>query len=194
MTLVVTASEFDPENPSLHIEKFRRYLLSLAEMRMNPRLKQKEDPADVVQLVMLEAFRDLPKFRGRTEAELKAWLKSILFNRLNEQHRRYSTQKRGLNREVSLEKQLEESSQFLCRQLAADQSTPSAHMMKQEQVEQLADALSKLLDDERTVIVLKHFHHCEISEIATHISRTPNAVIGLLRRGLHKLRETLERS
>ncbi len=115
-----------PDDPSALLEKYRKYLLILAEMQMNPGLKQKEDPADVVQLAMLEAYRDLHMFRGETEAEFKAWLRRILLNCLNELHRRYSTQKRGMNREVSLENQLEQSSALLYQFLAADQSSPAA--------------------------------------------------------------------
>ena len=64
-------------------------------------------------------------------------------------------------------------------------------LMKQERLEQLADALLKLLDDERSAVVLKHFHNWSVAEIAQHLGRTEEAVAGLLRRGLKKLRDHL---
>ena len=64
-------------------------------------------------------------------------------------------------------------------------------LMKQERLEQLADALLKLLEGEREAVVLKHYHNWTVAEIAQHLGRTEEAVAGLLRRGLKKLREHL---
>lgn len=92
---------------------------------------------------------------------------------------------------MALHDQLEQSSALLHRQLVADQTSPSLKLIKQERVEQLADALLKLLDDERSAVVLKHYHNWSVAEIAQHLGRTQEAVTGLLRRGLKKLREHL---
>ena len=50
-------------------ERFRSYLLLLARVRLDPRLRPKFDASDVVQQTLLEAHRDLAQFRGRTVAE-----------------------------------------------------------------------------------------------------------------------------
>jgi len=105
--------------------------------------------------------------------------------------RRYATHKRAAGREISLQDQLEKSSALFHHQLVADQTSPSMKLIKQERSEQLAGALLKLLDDERSAVVLKHFHEWSVAEIAQHLGRTPEAVAGLLRRGLKKLREHL---
>lgn len=171
------------------LEQFRSYLKLLADLHLNPRLRVKEDSSDIVQQAMLEAYRDFHDFRGRTDAELRSWLKTILTNNLISLTRRYAAQKKNIVLEVSLEEQFEQSSQRLQQQLAADQSSPSMKLLRQERSEQLADALLQLLDDERTAVVLKHFHDWPVVEIAKHLARTNNAVAGLLRRGLKKLRE-----
>ena len=64
-------------------------------------------------------------------------------------------------------------------------------MMSRERSEQLAEALLKLRDEERTAVVFKHIHNLPVAEIAEHLGRTSEAVAGLLRRGLKKLRESL---
>ena len=179
----------DKELPDLN--QYRNYLKLLVDMQLNPRLKIKEDDSDIVQQTMLEAHRDFAGFRGKTNDELKAWLKVILTNNLHSVARHYGRDKRDPRREVSLQDQLDQSSAMLHRQLVAEQSSPSAKMMKQERSEQLADALLKLLDDERSAVVLKHFHSWSVAEIAQHLGRTQEAVAGLLRRGLKKLRDHL---
>lgn len=176
----MTASTENHAEPVL--EQYRSYLKLLAELQLNPRLRGKADASDIVQQTMLEAHRDLAGFRGKTDAELRAWLKMILTNNLTNVARHYVTQKRSAGREVSLEEDFEQSSAQLHRQLIADQTSPSMKLMKQERSEQLAAALLKLLEDERTAVVLKHFHNWSVAEIAQSLGRTPEAVAGLSRR------------
>ncbi len=179
------------ENILPDLERYRSYLRLLAELQLNPRLRVKEGASDIVQQTMMDAHRDFAGFRGKTDSELRAWLKMILTNNLRTVARRYATHKRAAGREVTLQYRVENSSVNLHRQLVADQTSPSMKVMKQERAEQLAAALLKLLDDERTAVVLKHYHNWSVEEIAQHLDRTQNAVAGLLRRGLKKLRENL---
>ncbi len=179
------------ENEVPDLEQFRSYLRLLAELQLNPRLRVKEGVSDIVQQTMLDAHRDFGDFRGKSDLELRAWLKMILTHNLQTVARRYGTQKRAAGREVTLHDKLEKSSALLHHHLVADQTSPSMKLMKQERTEQLADALLNLLEDERTAVVLKHFHNWSVAEIAQQLGRTQDAVAGLLRRGLKKLREQL---
>ena len=179
------------DNAAPDLDQYRSYLKLLADLQLNPRLKVKEDASDIVQQTMLEAHRDFPGFRGKTEAELRAWLKMILTHNLLTVAKHYGRDKRAVGLEVSLQDQREQSSALLHRQLVAEQTSPSMKLMKQERSEQLAEALLNLLDDERSAVVLKHFHNWSVAEIAQHLGRTEEAVSGLLRRGLKKLGEYL---
>ncbi|MBV8230235.1 MAG: sigma-70 family RNA polymerase sigma factor, partial [Planctomycetaceae bacterium] len=42
-------------------------------------------------------------------------------------------------------------------------------------------------------IVLKHCHGMSVAEISRHMNRTPDAVGGLLRHGMRRLRELMPR-
>ena len=194
--------------PPPDLEQFRSYLRLLADVQLDRRLRAKEDASDVVQLTLLEAHRDLADFRGSTEAELLAWMKTIMARKVLNLARHYNAQKCNVRRELSLSQQLDASSARLDRFLAAEQSSPSQRAVQSEQAQQLAAGLDSLLDDERTgdrrvlgvvfnddertAIVLKHIHGYSIAQIAEHLGRTKEAVGGLLRRGLKKLRERLD--
>jgi RNA polymerase sigma-70 factor (ECF subfamily) len=178
--------------PPPDLEQFRSYLRLLADVQLDRRLRAKEDASDVVQLTLLEAHRDLADFRGSTEAELLAWIKTIMARKVLNLARHYNAQKCNVRRELSLSQQLDASSARLDRFLAAEQSSPSQRAVQSEQAQQLAAGLDSLLDDERTAIVLKHIHDYSIAQIAEHLGRTKEAVGGLLRRGLKKLRERLD--
>ncbi|XZE54189.1 sigma-70 family RNA polymerase sigma factor [Planctomycetaceae bacterium SH139] len=177
--------------PKPELEHYRSYLRLLADLQLNPRLRAKEDISDVVQRTMLQAHQALNDFRGNTDAELRGWLKVILTNNLTNLAKYHSAKKRDIRREISIDQQLQESAARLTEQLPAEISSPSENLILQERAEQLADALAGLLQDECTAIVLKHVHDWKVAEIAKHLGRSPEAIAGLLRRGLKKLRESM---
>jgi RNA polymerase sigma-70 factor, ECF subfamily len=96
-----------------------------------------------------------------------------------------ATTRRG---EVSLD----ESSRKLEGVLAADHSSPSERVLRHEQMERLATALGQLLEDERTAVELKFLHSCSVQFISQHMGRSGDAVGGLLKRGMRKLRLLLQ--
>ena len=91
------------------LEKVRPYLRLLAQAHLGDQLKKKVDASDLVQQTLLEAYQDREKFRGSSEAQLVAWLKRILQNRLIDMARHRKVQKRDQNREIDLAQQIEDS-------------------------------------------------------------------------------------
>ncbi|PAY19473.1 hypothetical protein CKO51_11475 [Rhodopirellula sp. SM50] len=174
-----------------NLEQYRRYLRVLADMQLNPRFRSKEDVSDVVQTTLLRAYQDLDGFRGSSEVELRAWLKTILTHTLINLVNKYQAQKRDIRLERSIDQQLHESALRIIGELPAKQTSPSQHLIRQERAEQLAEAMGSLLEAECTAVMLKHVHGWKVSDIAVHLGRSPEAVAGLLRRGLKKLRNKL---
>src|SRR5262245_44776212 len=130
------------------LEPYRDYLLLLAGLQLDPRLRGKLDPADVVQETLAHAHEKRDQFRGETEAELAAWLRKILVNELAAAVRRFlRAEKRDLAREWSLHSLIEESSARLEALLAGKQSSPSERAVRNEDLLLLAAALAKLPED-----------------------------------------------
>jgi RNA polymerase sigma-70 factor (ECF subfamily) len=184
----VTASD---KPDTTRIDAFREYLHLMARLQLDPRLQAKLDASDVVQQTLLQAHEHREQFRGRTEAELAGWLRTILANTLTAAVRRLSTEARDLNRERPLHDSLAESSARLEGWLAAEQSSPSEQVIRGEELLRLAAALAQLPAEQRQVIELHHLRGWPVAEVAAALGRSKPAVMGLLFRGLKKLRELL---
>jgi RNA polymerase sigma-70 factor, ECF subfamily len=176
------------------LRRFEAWLKLLARLEIDTQYRGKFDESDVVQQVLLEAVRDLPKFRGLTEAEFTAWLRRILAHVLAHEFRRYrGTQKRDIRQEVSLDQTLQRSSERLGQMLAASISSPSQQAVRGEQELLLADVLDRLPADYREVIILRNLEDLSHEEVARRMGRNVGAVRMLWVRALARLREEVQR-
>jgi RNA polymerase sigma-70 factor, ECF subfamily len=158
---------------TVDLERFRAYLILLAR---------------------LETHQGLINYPGRpkTEAEITAWLRSILSHNLADVLRKLTTRKRDVRREWSLEQALNQSTSRLEQWLTVDQSSPSQRVMRQEEILRMAATLATLPEGQRRAIELHHLQGWPLAEIAAELSTTKAAVAGLLHRGLKNLRMQLD--
>jgi RNA polymerase sigma-70 factor (ECF subfamily) len=179
--------------PAAVLERHRSWLALLARLQVDGRFRGKFDPSDLVQQTLLEAVRAWPQFRGRTEAELAAWLRRILARVLAHEARHYlDAQRRDLCREVSLEQALAESSCRLGDAVQATGTSPSQNAMRHERALRLADALGRLPDDYRDVILMRNIEGLSHDDIARRMERSVGSVRMLWARALARLRQELE--
>jgi RNA polymerase sigma-70 factor (ECF subfamily) len=186
-------SDPGPPDPD-RLDRFRSYLLVLARAGMDPRLRPKVDPSDVVQQTMVEAHAALARFAGTTSAELAGWLRQILARNLANLARDYTRAKRDVRREAGPPAAADGSDARLDALLAAGLSSPSRHLDKAEQLVRLAAALHQLPDAQREAVELRYLAGLPLGAIAEQMGKTPAAVAGLLHRGLARLRELLQES
>jgi RNA polymerase sigma-70 factor (ECF subfamily) len=185
-----------PENDrsGAQLEQYRDYLRLLARLQIDPRLKGKLDPSDLVQQTLLRAYQALDQFRGKTGAELAAWLRQIFARTLANAVRDFGRDKRDVGLERSLEAALEASSSRLEAWLATDTPSPSEHAERNEQLLHLATALAELPDLQREALLLRYCQGWAVRDIGQQFGRSRAAVASLLRRGLKQLRENLAAS
>ena len=155
-------------------------------------LQGKLDLSGVVQQTVLEAYQAWDKLREENEAKQAAWLRRALANNLADELRRLRRHKRDVGREHSLEKLLTESSYRLGNWLAEDHSAPGQVAERHEQALHVAEALALLPDSQRRAVELRHLKGLAVSEVAAELGCSRPAVVGLLNRGVRKLRELLE--
>lgn len=178
-------------SPGVDLERYREYLRLLARLHLDPRLRGKVDPSDLIQETLLRAYSAIDQYHEQGEAQRAAWLRQILANVLAGMIRRYATASRNVGLERSLQVSLDASSLRMEALLVTDQASPSEQAAHQEELLRLADALALLPEDQRTAVELKHFHGLSVGAISQQMARSREAVGGLLRRGLHRLRQLL---
>ena len=123
--------------PALELERHRPYLLALARKLLDRRLWHLVDPDDVVQQTLSDAHRCRDTFKGNCEAEMRAWLRTMLLHDVADAIRH----NRPIDRlERGLQDALAQSSCRIEAMLAADQTSPSDSATRHEDLQRLADA------------------------------------------------------
>jgi RNA polymerase sigma-70 factor (ECF subfamily) len=174
------------------LEMYRHYLRLLARVEIGRNLQAKLDASDLVQDTLLEAHRGFPGFQGSSETQFVCWLRQIMAANLANLLRRYlGTQGRDVRLERELAVRLDQSSRILDRGLFDRGSSPSHQVFRREQAVLLADALEKLPEDYREVIVLRHLEGLTFPEVSRRMGRSGDSVEKLWVRGLAQLRQVM---
>jgi RNA polymerase sigma-70 factor, ECF subfamily len=191
-SLLALARTGNPDALGQLLERYRHYLGLLARVQIGRRLQRKVEEADLVQETFLEAHRAFPRFRGASEGELVHWLRQILAARIAMLVRHYfGTQRRNADLERELAHDLDASSRLMAEAFVASGTSPSLGAARNEQAVLLADALTKLSDDYRQVISLRHLEGQTFPEVARQMGRSVDAVEKLWARALVQLRRLL---
>jgi RNA polymerase sigma-70 factor (ECF subfamily) len=162
------------------LEECRPYLLLIANEELPDGLRGKAGASDLVQETFLQAQDNFHHFRDDGEAELLAWLRRILLNRVAYLKRRYlGTDKRQLSREVPL------AEDGLPDVAAADPS-PSSRMAARERDDALCQALERLPADYREVLRLRQ-EDLPFEEVGRRLGRSAEAARKLWARALVQL-------
>jgi RNA polymerase sigma-70 factor (ECF subfamily) len=188
--LLAAAEAGDAEAIGQLLELFRTYLTVIAGQEIPPQLQPKVNPSDVVQDTFLEATRVFSRFKGTEQQELRAWLRGILLNKLRDLHKHYFE---GRNREVEREQSLDDSTagHALRRALAGSDPTPSGQAVRNEQMQELREALLRLPEEYRFVLTARNWEGLSFAEIGRRLQRSEDAARMLHLRALARLVQEL---
>jgi RNA polymerase sigma-70 factor (ECF subfamily) len=166
------------------LDHFRPELKDLARRRIAGSLQTRVDESDLVQQSCLSAIRNFPRFEGRELADFVAWLRQIHERNITDTIRSHTlVEKRAISRQEPTDDALQAT---LARTVS-----PSQQVLRSERAAEVAAALDELPDSHREAVQMRYFEGCSLSEIAQRTNRTEDAVAGLLRRAMVKLRSKL---
>jgi RNA polymerase sigma-70 factor (ECF subfamily) len=167
----------------------RPYLRRFVDLRLDPRLRPRVDPSDVVQEAHLEAVRRLSAYLERPSMPFRLWLRQIAHDRLLKLRRYHiGSARRSLVREVPLPDQ---SSLLLAQQLLARGPAPGEQLDREELARRLRQGLAQLADPDREVLLLRNFEGLSYQEIGYLLAVEPGAARKRHGRALLRLHKIL---
>jgi RNA polymerase sigma-70 factor (ECF subfamily) len=183
---IEAARRGDREALGRALSAFRNYLLLMAREGLEPRLVPKGGASDLVQDTLFRAHRAFGDFRGRSEAEWRHWLRTILARRLANHRRRYgATSKRRLEREVPI-------GSAPGRSPPSREPTPSRELARREREAALLAAIDRLPPHHREVVIWHHRERDSFEEIGRRLGISAEAARKLWTRALLRLRRELD--
>ena len=166
------------------LQSCRSYLLLIANEELDHDLRGKVAPSDAVQETLALACRRVNQFRGASHEEWLGWLRAILHNELRATERMHRAKKRDARREIA-------ATDSRTHDLPAEGHSPRAGAVEAEEVQRLRQALVRLSDDHRKVIMLRSWKELSFAEVARHLERTEDAARKLWVRAMERLEHEL---
>ena len=173
----------------------RDRLVRMVCVRLDPRLKGRLDPEDVLQEIHCEATRRLPEHLADPRLPFFLWLRLLAGQTLAGLHRHHlGVQARDARREEHRPAGLgpEAASVSLADRFVGDLTSPSQAAVRGERRARVEAALDALEPLDREVLVLRHFEALENDEAAAILGVTAAAARKRYFRALTRLRGVLE--
>ena len=173
---------------------FRRHrekLLRAIALRMDRRVATRVDASDVLQETYLEAFRRLPRYLQEQPMPLYLWLCWLAREKVLALHRRHlGAEKRAVTHEAP-PLPADSSATFVSAVIAGHEPSPSQALAKAELAERLRLALGQLDDDERDLILWRHFEQLSARDTAQLLEISEAAASKRYIRAVERLRTIL---
>ena len=171
------------------LERYRDRLKRIARIRLSAELQKTVDASDILQDVMLVAFRRLKSFEPRDDASLIHWLSRILENQIRDRVKYARAQKRDVRRQLSLDVDTSpEGSGGLAMHLFDSAASSPSDAAQRAELAAIHDGfVEELAPDQREVILLRDYAGGSWEFVGEHLGRSPEAARELHRRATVRL-------
>jgi RNA polymerase sigma-70 factor (ECF subfamily) len=189
--------EHDPAAAGALWARHRAALRRMIDMRLDPALGRRVDASDIVQEVLLKANQRLADYLREPALPFHLWLRQIARDHIIDQHRRHRVaERRSLDRERPLAAAAfaDRSSLELAAQLRDPGLTPAAAALRAELGRRFQSALAQLHEDDREIILLRHFEQLSNGDAARTLGISEPAAGMRHLRALRRLRAVLGES
>ncbi|MFY8220793.1 MAG: sigma-70 family RNA polymerase sigma factor [Pirellulales bacterium] len=177
------------------LARHREAIKRMIDRRMDRVVQHRVDASDIVQDVMLEANRRLGDYLANPTMPFQLWLRHMARDRLIDAHRRHRVAaNRSVDREVSLSAGGgdDRSAADGVAGIADRELTPAAAATWHELERRFAAAVEQLEDDDRQIVLLRHFEHLSTADAAAALGLSKPAAGMRYLRAMRRLRVLLE--
>jgi RNA polymerase sigma-70 factor (ECF subfamily) len=176
------------------MDRHREAVRRMIQMRMDQAVARRVDASDIVQDVLLEASQRLPDYLKNPAMPFHLWLRQLARDRIIDMHRRHrAAKRRSVDRELNLNGPMndEQSAADFAALLKDAELTPAAAALRKEMEERFLVALDQLDENDREIVIMRHFEHLGNSEVAEALQLTPPAAGMRYLRAIRRLKEIL---
>jgi RNA polymerase sigma-70 factor, ECF subfamily len=177
------------------LERHRAALRRMIDLRMDHLVQRRVDASDIVQDVLLEAHRRLDDYLQNPAMPFHLWLRHMAKDRLIDAHRRHRVAaRRSVDREQPLVAAafLDRSTLDLAGELQDPELTPAAAATWHELQIRFQQALDTMDEQDREVVLLRHFEHLSNGEVAEILNLSEPAAGMRYLRAMRRLRAKLQ--
>lgn len=177
------------------LDRHRDSLRRMIQLRLDQRIMQRVDVSDVIQDVLIEANRRLTDYLANPVIPFHLWIRQIAKDRIIDAHRRHRVSaKRSIDREQPQPGKgpPDQSTMELANQFRDAALTPAAAATQRELAQQIEAAVHQLKDQDREIILMRHYEQLNNQDIATALGLTEPAASMRYLRALKRLREIIE--
>jgi RNA polymerase sigma-70 factor, ECF subfamily len=168
---------------------YRAQLRRMVELRLDGRVAARLDPSDVLQEVYLDMAGQIDGYLRQPTVNFYVWLRGLAWERLLKLQRRHlGAECRAVGREEALPL---DSSAALARQFLAPGTSPSEEMVKEELRRRVQQALAKLDENDREVILMRDFEGMTNGEAAQTLGLSASGATMRYGRALYRLKDIL---
>ncbi len=167
--LIAEAKAGDQSAVNLLMDRHRNSLNQLVRMRLDKNIQNRVGVSDVVQDVLVEANRRLPRYLESPVMPFHLWVRQIARDRIIDAHRRHRVSaKRSVDREqrMSIPRGCGQSSIHLASLLGGADVSPAEAMIQKEVGRKVEDAISMLDERDSEIIVMRHYEYLTNQEIS----------------------------
>jgi RNA polymerase sigma-70 factor, ECF subfamily len=192
--LLIGAREGDDSAINRLLDRHRKALRRMVQLRLDQKIQARIDVSDVVQDVLVEASRRLPQYLENPVMSFHLWVRQIAKDRIIDAHRRHrASAKRSVDREqpLAVPAASDRSTYELAAHIRDRELTPAAAATRQEMAELVERALGRLSDLDGEIIIMRHYEHMSNMEIAEALGLTEPAASMRYLRAVRRLRELL---
>ena len=176
------------------LERHREALRRMADMRLDNKIRQRVDASDIVQEALIEINRRMPLYLENPVMPFHLWVRQIMTDRLIDAHRRHRVSKK---RSVDLEQapvvasNLDHSTIQFGPQITDGELTPAANAIHKEMQRLFVEAVEEMDDQDREIIVMRHFEQLTNQEVAKVLDLTEPAASMRYLRAFRRLKKKL---
>jgi RNA polymerase sigma-70 factor (ECF subfamily) len=144
-------------------------------------LKNREDAEDAAQEIILKLYKKLGSFRK--ESAFSTWMNYVASNTCRDYLR-----KRKRNQVLYLDEDIRTDESSISRELPSEEDTPEERMEKKELGILMQEALFKLKDDHKEILLMREYQELSYEEISEILEIS----VGTVKSRIYRARQDLK--